>query len=144
MTPPKASAECDAQCKADVQTKVECTPARVDVVISGAASADGAARLVAALRKHLPGVLRVAIGMKDQALGVAAQGKAVVDGVQASVRSVKAAPEAGARLGACVAAPFKSAFDAAASIQANVDVSVQVQASATASASASGSASAGA
>jgi hypothetical protein len=88
-------------------------------------------------------VLEIAVGMKDQALGVAADVKAVVAGVEGTIKTLKAAPEIGARLSACVAMPFKAAFDAAASIKANVDVSVQVQASVTASASASGSASAG-
>jgi hypothetical protein len=144
MTPPRASAECDARCEADVGAKLECSPARVDVIVSGAADAGAATQLTAALRRHLPGVLKVAIGMKDQALGVAAQGRAVVDGVQASVRAAKAAPEAGARLTACVAAPFQSAIAAAASIQASVDVSVEVHASASASAGGSASGSAGA
>ena len=39
-----------------------------------------------------------------------------------------------AKLTACVADPFKSAFNAVGSIKANVDVSVEVQASASASA----------
>lgn len=143
MTPPKASAECEARCETNVQANVECTPARVAVIVEGQADARAAADLKAALEKHLPAVLKVAIGMKDQALSVATQGKAVVDGVQATIETVKAAPEAGARLSACVAAPFKAAIDAAASIRASVDVSVQVQASASASASGSASGSAG-
>ena len=60
---------------------------------------------------------------------------ACVGGVEATIKSLKSAPEVGARLGACVAMPFKAAFDAAASIKANVDVSVQVQASVSGSAS---------
>jgi hypothetical protein len=141
MTPPKASAECNARCDADVQAKVECTPTRVAVLVDGAANGKAAADFAAALQKHLPGVLKVAIGMKDQALTVAAQGRSVAEGMQAALASVKAAPQAGARLSACVAAPFQAAANAAGSIRANVDVSVQVQASA--SASASGSARAG-
>jgi hypothetical protein len=144
MNPPEASAECDARCEAHVGASVVCTPARVDLFVSGAADADAAARLAATLKRNLPGVLKVAIGMKDQALGVAAQGKAVAQGVQASVRTLQAAPQAGARLTACVGVPFQSAIAAAASIQASVDVSVEVHASASASASGSASGSAGA
>ena len=141
MEPPKASAECNAQCETKVQAEVECTPGRVVVLVDGAADAGAAAKYKAALEKNLPAVIEVAVGMKDQALGVAGNVKGVVEGVQAAVASVKASPQVGARLTACVAAPFKAAIDAAASVKANVDVSVEVQASASASASASGSAS---
>ncbi len=137
MKPPKASAECNASCEADVQAKLECTPAKVAVRLDGAADADLAARYKAALETHLPGVLKIAIGMKDRALSVAADGKAVVEAAQAVVAQAKADPAIGARLTACVAAPFKGALDAALSIQVSVSVSVDVQASARASASAS-------
>lgn len=143
VTPPKASAECDANCNAQVQAEVECTPPRIALRMQGAANAEAAAKYKAALEKNLPAVLNIAIGMKDQALSVAGDVKAVVDGGAATIKKLKAAPEVGARLTACVAAPFKGAFDAAASVQANIDVSVEVKASASASGSAGGSASAG-
>lgn len=145
MTPPKASAECNAHCDASVQAEVECTPPRIAVRIEGAADAKLAAQYKSALEANLPAVLNIAIGMKDQALSVAADAKAVVDGVQATVGQLKASPAIGARVTACVAAPFKAAFDAAASVKANVNVSVEVKASASASAggSAGGGASAG-
>lgn len=141
MTPPKASAECEAHCDAQVQAEVECSPPRVAVRVTGSADADLAAQYAAALEANLPAILNIAVGIKDQALSVAADGKAVVDGVKALVGQLKASPAVGARVTACVAAPFKAAFDAAASIKANVDVSVEVKASA--SASAGGSASTG-
>jgi hypothetical protein len=142
MTPPKASAECRAQCDARVQGQVECQPAHVAVVVEGAANPQLAAKYAAAIENNLPAVLRIAVGMKDQALGVAGNVKTVVEGVQVAVSQVSA-PDVGARLAACVAAPFKSAFDAAASVQANVSVSVDVQASASASASGRAGGSAG-
>ncbi len=140
IDPPKASAECKARCDAKVSAELQCTPARVVVRIDGALDAQAAAKYKAALEKHLPAVLQVAVGMKDQALQVAGNVKTVVEGVQKTVVSLKSSPEVGARLAACVAAPFKAAFDAAASVKANVDVSIEVQASASASASAKGSA----
>jgi hypothetical protein len=143
VEPPKASAECNAQCEARVSGQLECRPAKVALVIEGAANAEAAAKYKAALETHLPAILKVAIGMKDQALSVAANVKDVAGGVQASIKALKASPQVGARLTACVAAPFKAAFDAAASIKANVDVSVEVKASAEVSGSAGGSASAG-
>ena len=145
MTPPKVSAECEANCDAQVQAQVECTPPRIAVRLEGGANAEAVAQYKAALENNLPAVLNIAIGMKDQALSVAADAKAVVDGVQATVKQLKASPAVGARVTACVAAPFKAAFDAAASVKANVNVSVEVKASASASAggSAGGGASAG-
>lgn len=143
VEPPKASAECNAQCETKVSANLECTPAKVAVVIDGAADAALAAKYKTALQTHLPAILKVAIGMKDQALSVAGNVKDVAGGVQASIKALKGSPQVGARLTACVAAPFKAAFDAAASIKANVDVSVEVKASASVSGSAGGSASAG-
>jgi hypothetical protein len=141
IEPPKASAECNAACETEVQADVKCEPARVALVVQGSADAQLAATFRAAVERNLPAILEIAVGMKDQALGVAGDVKAVVGGVEATIKSLKSAPEVGARLTACVAMPFKAAFDAAASIKANVDVSVNVQASVTASASGSGSAS---
>jgi hypothetical protein len=143
VQPPKASAECNAACETHVQAEVKCEPARVALVIEGSADAQLAATFRAAIERNLPAVLEVAVGMKDQALSVAGEVEAVVGGLQGTIKAIKASPEVGARLTACVAMPFKAAFDAAASIKANVDVSVKVQASVTAKASASGSASAG-
>lgn len=143
VTPPKASAECNASCDAKVQAEVECTPAKVALVIDGAASADAAAKLKGAVEANLPAVLKIAIGMKDEALGVARSVGDVVAGVQTTIKALKSDASVGARLTACVAAPFKAAIDAAASVKANVNVSVEVQASASASGSAGGSASTG-
>ncbi len=141
IVPPKASAECNAACDTQVQAEVQCQPGRVALVIDGAVDVQAAATYRAAIEKNLPAVLEIAVGMKDQALGVAGNVKAVVGGVQGTIKTLKSAPEIGARLTACVTAPFKAAFDAAASVKANVDVSIEVQASVSASASASGSAS---
>lgn len=143
VEPPKASAECNAQCETKVSADLQCTPAKVVVRIDGAADAAVAAKYKAALETHLPAVIKIAVGMKDQALSVAGNVKDVVGGVQASIKTLKSSPQVGARLTACVAAPFKAAIDGAASIKANVDVSVEVKASASASGSAGGSASAG-
>jgi hypothetical protein len=143
IEPPKASAECNAACETQVQADVKCEPGRVSLVVEGSADAQLAATFRAAIERNLPAVLEIAVGMKDQALGVAGEVTAVVGGLEGTIKTLKASPEIGARLTACVAMPFKAAFDAAASIKANVDVSVKVQASVSASASASGSASAG-
>ncbi len=136
VKPPSASAECTASCDARVSANLECKPAKLAVVIEGAADAKAAAAYKAALQKNLPVIAKVAIGMKDHAIRAAGNVKAVVGGVKSVVASLKAKGGAAARLAACVAAPFQAALAAAASIQVNVSVSVEVQASASASGSA--------
>jgi hypothetical protein len=145
VTPPKMSAECDARCNAQVQAKVECTPAAVGLVIEGAADAKAAATYKAAIEKDLPAVLKVAIGMGEHAVHAAGEIKDVIGSVQSSVEaSVKAGGASGAliagKITACFGEKFKGALDGAASLKANVDVSVNVKASASASGSASGKA----
>jgi hypothetical protein len=136
VEPPKVSAECKASCDAKVSAKLDCRPARVALKISGAADAAVSAKLKAAVDKNLPGVLKVAIGMKDRAEGVAASVKGVVEGVQGSIQGMsKGGPVVAGKLVACVGAPFKGAIDAAASVKASVNVSVDVKASASGSAS---------
>jgi hypothetical protein len=141
VVPPKVSADCKASCDAKVSGKLECSPAKVALKIDGAADAKFAADYKAAIEKNLPGVLKVAIGMKDRVEGLATNVKGVVDGAQVAVKgAVSGGPMAAAALTACVAMPFKGAIDAAASIKASVNVSVDVKASASASGSASGKA----
>jgi hypothetical protein len=141
VEPPKVSAECKASCNAKVSGKLDCTPARVALKIDGAADVAVATKYKAALEKNLPAVLKIAIGMKDRAEGVAASVKGVVEGAEGTVKAASSGgPAMAAALTACVAAPFKGAIDAAASIKANVNVSVDVKASASASGSASGKA----
>jgi len=141
VVPPKVSADCKASCDAEVAGKLECVPAKVALKIEGAANASVAADYKAAIEKNLPGVLKIAIGMKDRLATASANVQAVVEGAEGTVRAAaSSSPVSGASLAACVAAPFKGAVDAAASLRANVSVSVDVKASASASGSASGKA----
>lgn len=143
VTPPKMSAECKAHCDAQVNAKLECKPAGVTLRIEGAADATAAATYKAAIEKNLPGVLKIAIGMAKQSTEVAGNIEAVIGGLQAGIGGMAKAssdPIAAGKLGGCVAAPFKGAIDAAASVKANVNVSVDVKASASASGSAGGKA----
>ncbi len=137
VKPPEMSADCKASCDAQVSGKLECTPAKVTLKATGAADAAAADKLVAAIDANLPAVLKVAIGMKDNVIKTAGNVKAVIEGVQGGITGmVKGGPAMTAKVGLCIAAPFKGYIDAAASIQANVNVSVNVQASASASGSA--------
>jgi len=136
IEPPKVSADCKAKCDAQVNAKLECTPASVAIKANGTADVKSAEKLVAVLQADLPLVLKVALGMKDKAVGAAGNVKAVVEGVQGSMKTmVKGGPTAAGKLAMCVGGKFTGAFDAAASINVNVNVSVNVQASASGSAS---------
>jgi hypothetical protein len=130
VKPPEMSAECKASCDAEVNGKLECTPASVFVKIDGAADAQAAAKLKAVLAKDLPALLKVTLGMKGKLEGVAASVKGTLDGAQAAVTS---GGDAALKVGAC----FVASIEAQAKASVSIDVSVK------ASASASGSASAG-
>ena len=106
-------------------------PARI-ARVTGSADAKAEAQFRTVIAKDYPAVLAISLGVGKGALQVAGNLKAVVDGAQAGIQTA-GDPMVVARLSACVAAPFKGAVDAAASVQANVNVSVNVQASATAS-----------
>ena len=134
VTPPHASADCNAKCEASVTAKAECTPGHVVVLISGPADPALALKLKNALEHGLPLLLKVAVGMGERAKQAAESVKTVVEGAQAAVQAVAQSSAAlGAQLTACVGAPFKGAIDAAGSMKANVSVSVSVSASASAS-----------
>jgi hypothetical protein len=99
--------------------------------------------LKATIAKNLPPVLHVSIGLGDRTAKAALNGKAVVEGVQASVNEIAktsgdATKSAGiaTQIGNCLGETFKGAVSSADGLKANVDVSVNVQASAAATAGA--------
>jgi hypothetical protein len=130
VKPPEMSAECKANCDAEVSGKMECRPATVVVKIDGAADAQAAAKLKAALTANLPAILKVTLGMKGKLEGV-------VKNVEASIKGVEAAVQGGGDAALKVGACFVG------SLKAQAEASVQIDVSVKASASASGSASAG-
>lgn len=131
VKPPKMSAECKAECDARVSAQLQCTKPRVVAKFVGVKDVEAAQKLARALRVHLPGILKVSMGMKNHLVRAARKVNTVVKGMQTTVDAMsRAAGSAGARLFTCVAAPFKGAFDATASINLSVRLSVDVQASA--------------
>jgi len=127
VKPPEMSAECKANCDAQVSGKVECVPAQVSASIDGSADAEAAGKLKAALEKHLPALLKVTMGMKGRLEGVG-------ENVTAAIEGGKAAVEAGGAAALKVAGCFVAS--AQASAEASVQINVSVQASASASAEA--------
>jgi hypothetical protein len=130
VKPPEMSAECKANCDAEVNGKAECKPPQVIVRIDGAADAEAAMKLKAALTKNLPALLKVSVGMKGKLESVMGNVKVAAEGAQAAVTSGGAAA---LKVGGCFAA----------SLKAQAEASVSINVSVKASASASGSASAG-
>ncbi len=144
IKPPEMSADCKAHCDAQVNAKMECTPATVSLAISGAADAKAATDLKAAVEKNLPAIVKIAQGMGPRAAKMAMNGKAVIEGLEGSITEIAKtsgdpakAGMIGGKITGCVGGTFKDAVAAAGGISANVDVSVKVQASASASGSAS-------
>ena len=147
VIPPKMSADCKAHCDASISAKAECTPAQVGLTASGEADVKAFETLKLTLEKHLPLVLKVAIGMGERAVKVAGEVQVVADGAVSTIASVSgkgggAAAVSAGQLTACLGETFKGAVSAAASIKANVSVSASVSGSA--SGSAGGSAKGGA
>ncbi len=130
VKPPEMSAECKANCDAQVNGKAECKPATVFVKVDGAADAEAAMKLKAALTKNLPALLKVSMGMKGKLESAVGSVKVAVEGAKAAVTS---GGDAALKVGAC----FASSLEASAKASVSINVSVK------ASASASGSASAG-
>src|SRR5262249_44201044 len=116
-------------CDAEVNAKLECHPATVNVKIEGAADAQASAKLKTAFTKDLPAILKVTMGMKGKLQGVVGNVKASLEGAEAAV---KGGGGAALKVGACFVGSLKAQADAAVSI----DVSVKASASASASASA--------
>ncbi len=150
IKPPEMSGDCKAHCDASVSGKMECTPAKVGLAVSGAADAKLAAQLQGTIEKNFPLVLKIAVGMGDRAAKMAANVSAVVDGVQGSVTAMAKtsgdpakAGLIGGQITACLGETFKGAIGAAGSLKANVNVSVDVKASASGSAGGGGAAKGG-
>jgi hypothetical protein len=130
VKPPEMSAECKANCDAEVSAKMECRPASVVAKIDGAADMQAANKLKAALQANLPALLKVTMGMKGKL-------ESVTKNVEASIKGVEAAVQGGGDAALKVGACFVG------SVKAQAEASVQIDVSVKASASASGSASAG-
>jgi hypothetical protein len=130
VKPPEMSAECKANCDAEVKANLECDPGQVFVKASGTADYQAGLKLKAALEKNLPALIKVSVGMKDQVSNVAGNVKASLEGVQAAISG-------GGASALKVAGCFAASLDAQAKAAVSIDVSVK------ASASASGSATAG-
>ena len=127
VKPPEMSAECKANCDAEINAKLECQPARVAVNLEGAADAQAAGKLKAAIEANLPAILKVAIGMKGKLEGVVANVKASIEGASAAV---KGGGTAALKIAGCFAASLE------AQVKASASINVSVQASASASAEA--------
>jgi hypothetical protein len=130
VKPPQMSAECKANCDAEVKGKLECTPGHVLVKAEGSADAAAAAKLKGALEKNLPALLKVSVGMKSKISGIGANVRASLEGVKGLVT---AGGTGALKAGACVGA----------SLEAQAKASVSIDVSVKASASASGSVGAG-
>jgi hypothetical protein len=112
-----------------VSGKLECTPAAVTVKIEGAADAQAATKLKAALEKNLPALLKVTMGMKAKLEKVSGTVKSTVSGLEGTV---KAGGTGALKAAGCIAGSLKAQADA--SVQINVSVKASASASAEAGA----------
>jgi hypothetical protein len=127
VKPPEVSAECKANCDAEVNGKAECTPPQVMVTVEGAVDVDAAMKLKGALTAHLPALLKVSVGMKDKLEGISGSVQAAAEGAQAAVTS---GGDAALKVGGCFAASLKAQAEASVSINVSVKASASVSGSA--------------
>lgn len=150
VKPPQMSADCKAHCDANVTTKMECKPAKVGLAITGAADAALSAKLQSTVEKNFPAILKVAVGIGDRGIKMAANVQTVAEGVTGSVKAIaetsgdpaKATMIAG-QITACLGDTLKGAVGAAGTLKADIKVSVDVKASASGSAGGSAKGAAG-
>lgn len=118
LTPPKASADCNASCDAHASFEAQCEPGRVTV--QAKAETERVAKLAATLRANLPSLIKAQVGM----------GKRVLGDVETVVRLGAELPnaigDAGARALACVAAGAQASAEASARIRVSVEASASV------------------
>ena len=119
------SAECKANCDAEVNAKVECEPAQVTVKLEGAADAAAGAKLKAALEKDLPMLVKVTKGMVGRVEKASGNVKVALEGAEAAAKSGGAAA---LKVGSCFVSSLKAQADA--SVQINVSVKASASASA--------------
>lgn len=150
VKPPQVSADCKAHCDAKVTAKLECTPAKVGLLITGAADASLSAKLQGTIEKNFPMILKVADGIGDKGIKAAANVEAVATGFTGTVKAVAEtsggagnAALIGGQITSCLGGTYKSAIDAAATVKADVKVSVDVKASVSGSAGGSAKGAAG-
>lgn len=125
--------DCNVRCDAEIQTRATCTPAHLELTITGATDDQTAVRLRETLERNLPRILAVGVGMAKGIARVAQGAVFVVQGGQAAIQTAMADKWMGGALLACVMMPLKDAISAAAAMTASVHVAVDVQASASAS-----------
>lgn len=129
VTIPKLNPNCFGQCGAAMLLKIQCQPPKVKVNIVGAADAEAAAKLKAAIEANAGPILKVAIGTGAKAGGLVKAGADLAMNAKGSIAAVASSPMIAAKVTACIAPELLAAIDMAAGIKANIDVSVNVNAS---------------
>lgn len=123
--PPTVDVECQQSCANRAAATAKCDAPNVRVVANGKVDTE-VQKLVAALSKNLPGIIKLSAGsgakIKVGAEGVVKTGKGMVEVVG----------DAGGKALACVKAGVDATVNATTSIDLNVKASVSVSASATA------------
>ncbi len=135
ITPPEMKADCKASCEASAELRAECTDPKISYRIVGATDTEAAKKLQATIEKHIPVIIKLAVGLKDRVIGAVKNVKSVIEGGISAGESIGGsmggdlqAKARGAALIACMT-PLKGAIDAAAKLEVSVNVSVQVQGS---------------
>ncbi|MEZ4313652.1 MAG: hypothetical protein R3F14_36995 [Polyangiaceae bacterium] len=122
--PPEVSVDCQVSCAAKAAANLKCDPPGLKVAFTGTATVDGV-KLVAALQKSFPKIVKVQLGNGKRVLEAA---KAVGE---AGVKLKDGAVKAGGKAVVCIGKALEATASASASIEVNVSVSAKVNGSAT-------------
>lgn len=115
---PSVDAECDASCRAHANFQAQCTPANVQLQVTG--NHQMAAALAATLRANLPLLLHAEFTLGKRVLGDA---RAVVEVGRALPNIIG---QAGLQASACVAAAANATVQASARINVSIKASASV------------------
>jgi len=131
-------AACGSSCEIDLAAGAKCTLARITITIDHTRFPVRAKRLEAALERHMPAILKVAVGMKGQATAAAHAAQTALQANENLMSSAASRGEPGAALSTCAGSPLRGGLAAIGSLNVSVRVAIEVKAATDASDNAGG------
>lgn len=134
----EAEAACRTRCDAELPEGALCAPARLTVTIDHTKPLSRGRRLAETLQRHLPTILRIAVGMKSHATRAARSAQIALKAGEDLVNDAGTRGLPAAALPSCAAAPLREGLAAIGSVNVSVRLAVEVKAAADAADNAGG------
>jgi hypothetical protein len=129
---------CGSSCEIDLAGAAKCTPARITITIDHTPHRARAKRLETAFERHLPTILKIAVGMKAQATAAAHAAQSALQANEDLMSSAASRGPQGAALSTCASSPLRGGLTAIGSLNISVRVAIEVKAATDASDNAGG------